>query len=155
MNRTPPGPAESSALSALLQVEYAVCYGLASGGGRLAALNGPAAALAATRAAFDVHRIRRDQLVATLVAAGSTVPQPAPAYSVSPGSSVAQTLSFLADLVASATRAFRRQLAAISTADLRRLVVTAVIDDARYSAEMLLAASQPPATATSALPGSG
>lgn len=146
--------AEATALGALLQVEYAVCYGLAAGGGRLAVLGGSPATLAATRAAYDSHRIRRDQLVAALTAAAAPVPDPAPAYSIPRLSTAAGALTFLGGLTNSAARTFRDQLVGLATPDLRRLAVVAVIDDARFAADMLGAAGQSAAQSTSALPGS-
>jgi hypothetical protein len=148
------GSTEITALSALLEVEYAVCYGLSAGGGRLAVVGNSPAALAATHAAYDSHRIRRDQLVAALTAAAATVPDPAPAYSIPRLDSAAEALTFLGGLTTSAARTFRDQLVGLDTPDFRRLAVVAVIDDARYAADMLRAAGQSAAQSTSALPGS-
>jgi hypothetical protein len=146
--------AQTIALTALVQLEHAVCYGLAAGGGKLAVLGGSAAAVAATRQAFDLHRLRRDQLVATLTAQKAPAPPAAPAYSLPALGSRADALHFLAGLAQSSARAYRDQLVALASQDLRRVAVVAVVDDARYGAHMLEAAGASTQTATSALPGS-
>jgi hypothetical protein len=146
-------PAEIAALSALARVEFAVIYGIGTGGGRLVALGASTSAVNATRAAYDVHRIRRDQLLAALTAARAAAPLPAAAYSVPSLTVAGDALGFLAGLAATAERAYRAQLAAIGTPDMRRVAVVAVIDDARYAATMLIAAGRPAVQATAALPG--
>lgn len=149
-------PAEQAALAALISLEHAACYGLAAGGGELGSISAVAAtsARAATLVAFDQHRIRRDRLLAAVVAAGGTPPAALPAYTVPRNAHLGGVLAFLAALSLRSAAGYREQLGGLSALPLRTMAVRSVVEDARYAAAMKLAAGRTAAEATTALPGS-
>jgi hypothetical protein len=149
---------ETAALTTLLDLEYAVIYGLAAGGGQLAtqpAGEGTplATAIAATTAAYDQHRLRRDRLIADLQARHVPVPVPLPAYRVTRSSQPAELLGFLAGIAQSTIVGYRSALGDLSDAAFRGDAVGAIIETARYRTTVLLAAGQADALAAPAIPG--
>lgn len=149
---------QPQALASLLNLEYRACYGIPAAGAHLlvgtSGDGGPhAAAVRATRGAYDLHRLRRDRLIAALRALHVDVPPPAPAYPVPALAGPDAALRLLAQIGAEGTQGYRGALASLTSATLRGLAVSAVAECARYRTQMLLAAGLSPAAASSALPG--
>jgi hypothetical protein len=147
---------QTAALATLLELEYAVVYGLAAGAGQLAprATAGTtiADAVAKTTASYDQHQLRRDRLIAALSARGATVPDPLPAYRVTRSDQPTLLLSFLAELGRSTISGYRSGLGSLTDTGLRADAVAAVIEASRYRTAMLLAAGQTADAAAPALP---
>ena len=150
---SPAGPPQGVVLQELLAFDHAAIYGLAAGGGKLATVPAQSEALAATRAAFDQYRLRRDSLTAFLRGMGLTPAAAAPAYVVTPGGGGTDTLRFLAALADKTAAAYRAALAQLASTPARQLAVAAVAQSARYAATMKLAAGEPVDAAAPALPG--
>lgn len=85
---------ELDALRAAIDVEDQAIYGYGLAGARLSGRH-----RARAQAALDIHRSRRDRLVAALTQRGATAPVAAPAYAPrSPVTDVASALSLCAAL---------------------------------------------------------
>ncbi|HEV7207156.1 MAG TPA: DUF4439 domain-containing protein [Mycobacteriales bacterium] len=133
--------------------EHAVIYGLAAGGGRLGAEAASAAAVEAVQGAYDVHRLRRDQLIAVLQQRGATAPPAEPAYQLPPSANAAVTGAFLATLEDKIGASYDTALGELTEPSLRQMAVTAIRDGARFRTQILLAVGQPASAAAPALPG--
>jgi hypothetical protein len=149
---------ELAALSTLLQTEYGVIYGLAAAGGQLTSrvpgiATDPASIVAATTAAFDQHRLRRDRLIATLQTRQATVPVALPAYQVTRSDQQAVLLDYLAELAQSTIVAYRAALGDLADPTLRTDAVTAIVEAARFRTTALHTAGRSDDLAAPALPG--
>ena len=149
-------PTQIAAVATLLELEYAVVYGLAAGAGQLTphatAGTSVADAVTKTSASYDQHRLRRDRLIAALIASNASVPDPLPAYRVTRSDQPGALLAFLAELGRSTISGYRSGLGSLTDAGLRADAVAAVIEASRYRTAMLIAAGQTADAAAPALP---
>jgi hypothetical protein len=117
------------ALQDTLAAEHAAVYVYAVVGGRLSASAYPTAS-GLVDDAYEVHRVRRDQLRGVIAAAGHTPVGPAPAYRVNVQSRAAGPLINVARTTEERCGAVYAQLVAASTGGRRRWAVDALADSA-------------------------
>ena len=120
-------PAE--ALQATLAAENAAVFAYGELGGRVSASAAPSAA-AAFRAAYDVHRDRRDQLRTLITQRGGDPTPPAAAYQVPAESRRAPQLLAVARSLEERSAEVYAQLVASSVGDTRRWAIVALEDAA-------------------------
>ena len=119
---TPP-----QALQATLAAEHAAVYVYAVVGGRLSASADPTASRLIDDA-YEVHRVRRDQLRGMIAASGHTPVPPAPAYRVGVQSRAPGPLLGVARATEERCAVVYAQLVATSTGTRRRWAVEALTD---------------------------
>ncbi|MHB8339680.1 MAG: DUF4439 domain-containing protein [Mycobacteriales bacterium] len=145
-----------STLSALLDLENSVIYGVDAAGGVLAASGASAELLTLAEQADESHRLRRDALTADLLARRATAPAALPAYAIPvPLGSVATALALLVELESRCTTAYRQAMLSLTGSKLRGFAVDALTDSAVRATRLQLLAGRSPATASTAFPGTG
>ena len=117
------------ALQETLAAEHAACYVYAVVGGRLSASAYPGASRAVDQA-YEVHKVRRDELRAAIADSGHTPVAPAPAYRVGVQSRAPGPLLAVARATEERCAAVYAQLVAASTDTRRRWAVDALTDSA-------------------------
>lgn len=140
-------------LQDLVAAEHAAVFGVAAMGGRLANLDPRSPGVADLRLLFDVHRGRRDTWTAALVARHAAVPPSAAAYALPVLGDAARTLAAAAALEGRAAAAYAGALDRLTDATLRTQATAALTDAARQRYALGTLAGEPPATASTALPG--
>ena len=117
------------ALQATLAAEHAAVFAYAELGGRVSTSAAPSAA-AALRAAYDVHRERRDHLRTLITERGGAPTPPAPGYRVPAESRRAPQLLAVARSLEERSSEAYAQLVASSVGETRRWAVVALEDAA-------------------------
>jgi hypothetical protein len=117
------------ALQETLAAEHAAVYVLAVVGGRLSASTYPSAS-ARVLAAYEAHRVRRDQLRGWIAGSGHTPEPPAPAYRIEVQSRAAGPLLGVARRTEERCAEVYAQLVAASSGQRRRWAVSALTDSA-------------------------
>jgi hypothetical protein len=117
------------ALQETLAAEHAAVYVYAVVGGRLSESAHPAAS-ARVLAAYEAHRVRRDQLRGWIAASGHTPEAPAPAYRVEVESRAPGPLLGVARATEQRCATVYAQLVAASSDQRRRWAVSALTDSA-------------------------
>ena len=136
---------EVELLRVLVEAEHAAVYGYGVLGARL-----DTATRRAALTAYDVHRARRDRVVAALVARGGSAPPPLPAYDVTVADRPA-ALALAARLEEGLAIRWRDLVGGTDDRVLRQLAVAALQETAVRAAQWRrLAGITPP---TVALPG--
>jgi Domain of unknown function (DUF4439) len=132
-------------LRALVEAEHAAVYGYGLLGARL-----DEAGRRVAQIGYDSHRVRRDQLVAALVAAGGTAPAPLPSYDIAVADAAgAMALAIRIEVELSVR--WRDLVGATGDAALRRLAVAGLQETAVRAAQWRKRAGITPTTV--ALPG--
>ncbi|WP_239310490.1 MULTISPECIES: DUF4439 domain-containing protein [unclassified Frankia] len=150
----PPAPDTVQTLSNLLAVEHAAVYAAAAAGGELAPLR---SAAESTRVlaenAFAAHRELRDRLVAEILDRGGTAPPAQAAYQLPALSGdLAGVLLLLAGIEDRSSAAAYDAIGEL-TGEMRALVTDALTGMAVRGQQARVAAGQPVAQASRALPG--
>lgn len=125
----------TEALQETLAAEHAAVYAYGVLGGRVSVSEAPAAA-AALRAAYDVHRARRDQLRNRLSRLGETPVPPRVAYRVDADDRSAGALLDTARALEERCAAVYAQLVANSTRQVRAWAVEALVESARRAGSL-------------------
>ena len=133
---------ESDVLAELLAAEHAAVWAYGVIGAHLDEHRRVAALVA-----YDAHRLLRDSLLARLRARDLATPGPELAYTMPPGSPVAQAISLESDLCV----LWRDLVASTDSTDLRALAVRALSDAAVRAVRWRLAGALHPLTVP--LPG--
>ena len=123
------GVTPGEALQATLAAEHAAVAAYAELGGRISESSSPTQA-AALRAAYDVHRERRDQLQTLITRRGARPTPPAPGYRVPAASRRTPELVAVARSLEERAADTYAQLVASSVGDVRRWAVIALEDAA-------------------------
>jgi hypothetical protein len=141
-------------LAAMLAVEHAAVYAAATAGGALAPLGEVgAAAREFARGSYEAHRQRRDELTATIVAAGGEAPAAMPAYllPIAP-TDPTNALALLADVEDRCAAATHDAIAGLAVGP-RSAAVTSLAGAAVRAQRIRLAVGLAPQTATRPVPG--
>jgi hypothetical protein len=131
---------EQDLLHALVEAEHAAIYGYGVLGARL----DPVARRAAV-AAYDVHRARRDRVVAALEARGGTPPRPLAAYDVVVPDRAA-ALALAAHLEEGVALRWRALVGGTRDKELRQVAIAALQESAVRAAQWRKVAGVTPVT---------